>query len=188
MTDPPAYAGHFRLIRDELVPFVNKNSFSFWVTNYHDATSDFILFRIKSTESQSKFVQSFLDDLKRRRLITRWEPSAWDPSSDAQTRIEGLRQKIQNFDPTMNMIVGYDSVNNRALLVPDNNVQERQAQLTALFESVGECTRAIYGHLTNKPKDLWTMSVFIHLVLNSLDFTGPDVTSEENNIRTIPAW
>jgi hypothetical protein len=188
VTDPPRYAGHFRLIKDELVPFVEKNSFHFWVTNYHDATFDFILFRIKSTEGQLKSVQNFLDNLKKRRLIADWEAAAWDPRSDAISRIDGLRQRIPNFDPTMNAIVGYDSANNSVSVTPNNNLLERQAQLTALFESVGECSRAIYSHLGNKPSDLWTISLFIHLLLNSLDFSGPDAPSEEHDIRSIPAW
>ena len=185
VTDPPRYAGHFRLIKDELVPFVEKNSFSFWVTNYYDATSDFILFRIRSTEGQLKSVKNFLDDLKRRRLIVDWEPSNWDPRSDAVNRIDGLR-RIPGFDPNMNMIVGYDSINNRIEISPDSNIEERRAQLTALFETVGECTRAIYSRLGHRPKDLWSMSLFIHLVLNSLDFSGPGSPSEEHNIRNIP--
>jgi len=185
VADPPRYAGHFRLIKNELIPFVEKHALGFWVTNYYNATSDFILFRVKSARDQSESVRSFLSDLKRKRLIADWEGSTWDPRSDAQDRIDRLR-RIPNFDPNMNAIVGYDSVNNRILVSSDSNIQERQAQLTALFEALGECTRAIYRHLDSKPKDLWTMSVFIHLVLNSLDFGGPDPPSEEHNIRNIP--
>lgn len=187
ITNPPRYAGHFELIKSELVPFVEKHSLEFWVTNYHNTTHDFILFRIKSTEGQSNLVDAFLDDLKTEGLIVDWECSTWDPRSDAQTRIEGLRQ-IQGFDPSMNIIVGYDAVNRKALVLPDNKLRERQVQLATLFESLGKCTRAIYDCLDSKPKDLWTMSLFIHLLLNSLDFTGPDLPSEEHNIRNIPPW
>jgi hypothetical protein len=186
VTDPPGYAGHFRLIKDELIPFVERHSFSFWETNYHDATSDFILFRIKSTEGQSKSVQNFLDDLKIRRLIANWEPSAWDPRSDAVNRIDSLRRL--GFDPNTNVIVGYDSINNRIEVSPDSSIEERQAQLTALFETVGECTKAIYSNLGSKPKDLWAVSLFVHLVLNSLDYSGPNPSTEEHRIRNIPAW
>lgn len=186
VTDPPRYAGHFRLIKDELIPFVEKHSLVFWVTNYHNATHDYILFRIKSTKGQSKFVQGFLDDLKRRRLIVDWGPSDWDPRSDAVKRIDGLRRL--GFDPTTNVIVGYDSINNRIEVSPDSSIEERQAQLTALFETVGECTKAIYSHLGSKPRDLWAVSLFLHLVLNSLDYSGPDPPSEERRIRNIPVW
>jgi hypothetical protein len=185
ITNPPRYAGHFELIKSELVPFVKKHSLEFWVTNYHDTTNDFILFRIKSTESQSKPVEDFLNGLKTRKLIVDWERSTWDPKSDAQARIEGLR-KIKTFDPSVNAIVGYDSVNGTILVLPDTNIRERQAQLEALFEDLGKCTKVIYDCFDSKPKDLWTMSLFLHLLLNSLDFSGPDPPSEEHNIRTIP--
>lgn len=185
VTDPPRYAGHFRLIKNELIPFVEKHSLGVWVTNYHNATSDFILFRVRSVKNKFEFVRSFLNDLRRRRLIANWESSNWDPRSDAQDRIEGLR-RVPNFDPNMNSIIGYDSVNNRILVSSDSNIQGRQTQLTALFETLGECTKAIYRHLDDKPKDLWIVSVFIHLVLNSLDFSGPNPPSEEHYIRNIP--
>jgi hypothetical protein len=186
VTDPPRYAGHFRLIKDELVPFVEKNSFSFWVTNYHNATFDFILFRVKSTEGQLKSVQNFLDDLKRRKLIVDWNPSNWDPRSDAVNRIDGLRRL--GIDPNADMIVGCDPVTGKPVLSPGGNIAERQEQLTAVFESVGECTKVIYTRLGNKPKDLWAMSLFLHLILNSLDYNGPDPPSEEHRIRIIPVW
>lgn len=185
VTDPPRYVGHFELIKNELITFVDKHSLGVWVTNYHNATSDFILFRVKSSRGKLKSVRGFLNDLRRRRLIANWESSNWDPRSDAQDRIEGLR-RVPNFDPNMNSIIGYDSVNDRILVSPDSSIQERQTQLTALFETLGECTRAIYRHLDDKPKDLWIVSVFIHLVLNSLDFSGPNPPSEEHNIRNIP--
>jgi hypothetical protein len=186
VTDPPRYAGHFRLIKNELIPFVEKHSLVFWVTNYHNATHDYVLFRIKSTKDQSKFVQGFLDDLKRRRLIVDWGPTNWDPRSDAVNRIEGLGRL--GFDPTTNVIVGYDSINNRIEVLPDSSIEERQTQLTALFETVGDCTKAIYSHLGSRPRDLWAVSLFLHLVLNSLDYSGPDPPSEENRIRNIPVW
>jgi hypothetical protein len=186
VTDPPRYAGHFRLIKDELIPFVEKHSLVFWVTNYHNATYDYVLLRIKSTKGQSKFVQGFLDDLKRRRLIVDWRPSNWDPRSDAVNRIDGLRRL--GFDPNTNAIVGYDSATGRPVTSPDSNIAERQAQLTALFETVGECTKAIYSHLGSKPRDLWAVSLFVHLVLNSLDYSGPNPSSEEHRIRNIPVW
>jgi hypothetical protein len=185
VTNPPRYSGHFDLIKKELVPFVERHSLSFWVTNYWSTTEDFILFRVKGTEHQTKSVRNFVQTLKKKRLIVDWESSTWNPGTDAQNRIEGLRQ-IRNFDPNRSIITGYDPMNSRFLVLPDVNFQERQAQLTALFESVGECTRAIYSHLSSKPKDLWEISLFVHLVLNSLDFSGPDQPSEEYSIRSIP--
>lgn len=184
VTDPPKYVGHFEIIKRELVPFVEKNSFSFWITNYFSSTSDFILFRIKCEQDQIKLVANFLNDLKKRHLIADWKFTTWDPRSDAQNRINNLRRI--GFDPNKNRIAGFDQRNNRIVIAPDQDVGERQMQLTSLFEALGECTKAIYSHLQTKPKDLWIMSVFIHLLLNSVDYTGPNPGTEEDMIRKIP--
>lgn len=184
VTNPASYTEHFGLIKEELIPFVEENSLSFWVTNYYNAAEDFILFRVKLLESQKEGVQNFLDALKRRNLIADWQESSWDPSIDAQTRIANLKRF--NFDPKANRITDLNGKN--ISTCPDHNIEERQRQLTSLFEALGECTRAIYRHLENKPQDLWIMSVFIHLLLNSIDYSGPDPSSEEYRIRKIPPF
>jgi hypothetical protein len=185
VTEPPRHSEHFSLIKNELVPFVERNSLTFWVTNYFSPTSDYILFRIKCPLDKSAFVQDFLNDLKRRNLIADWHPpSSWDPATDAQTRIDGLRRF--GYDPNTYRIVGCNSSLNRLDIQENTNIEERRKQLTALFESLGECTKAIYKHLETKPKDLWIASLFIHLILNSMDYSGPNPPSEETSIRQIP--
>jgi hypothetical protein len=132
---------------------------------------------------KSTLIQDFLSDLKRRSLIADWKPSSWDPAVDACNRIKNLSRF--GFDPNTNMIIGCEGTN--LIIYPDLNIKERENQLTALFETVGECTKAIYSHLETKPKDLWIASLFIHLVLNSMDYSGPNAPSEEEKIRKIPA-
>ena len=184
ITDPPRYSGHFGLIKNKLIPFVERNLFSFWITNYHNA-HDYMLFRVKCLESQLEDIREFLDSLKMEGAIVNWQETNWSPSDDARARIEGLR-RLRNFDPNAYAIVGFS--NGEIIVMEDANVQERHKQLTALFESLGECTKAIYKHLDNKPKDLWIISVFVHLLLNSLDFSGPGPQSEEDMIRKIPPF
>lgn len=185
VTKPPKYAGHFGIIKNELIPFVEKHSLSFWVTNYFDAASDFILFRIKCSQNQLESARELVNALKRKGMIVDWKEADWDPKNDALNRIEGLR-RIPNFDPNTNVIVGFEG--SRIIVSPDANIHERRTQLTALYETLGECTKAIFRHLDSKPKDLWIMSVFVHLLLNSIDFSGPDTSSEEDRIRKIPPF
>ena len=82
------------------------------------------------------------------------------------------------------MIIGTDKDG----IIPrdDDNITERKEQLTSLFEALGECSKAIYKHLKSQPKDLWIVSVFIHLLLNSIGYSGPNPHSDEYRIRTIP--
>jgi len=95
VTDPPRYAGHFGLIKNELIPFVDKHSLPFWITNYHNATNDYILFRLKCEQCQSKLVAYFLNNLKKRHLIADWQPSSWNPGDDARNRIDKLRSSVK---------------------------------------------------------------------------------------------
>ena len=183
ITEPARHTEHFYLIKNEIIPFINHNSIPFWVTNYKNPNEDFILFRVKVNGTQLNTVNTFLNDLINRTLLVRYETSTWSPSNDAESRINGL-SKIKGFNPSRARI---ESVTDKKInFIPDSNIDERKEQFTALFESLGECTKAIYSRLHSKPKDKWIMSVFIHLLLNSLDYSGPSGDCEENRIRHIP--
>lgn len=182
VTDPPKHTGHFGLIKQELIPFINRHPFPFWITNYFDPKSDFILFRVKCTEDQSNLLTNFLNDLIVRGSIATWQGKSWNPQHDAGNRISNLKRF--GFDPKKNRIIGLKD--KMLLLASDSNGEERHKQLTSLFEALGECTIAIYRHLESKPSDLWITSVFIHLFLNSMDYSGPSPFSEEYWIRKIP--
>lgn len=109
------------------------------------------------------------------------------PLADATARIENVQAHNQiGFDALSQRIVGIR--NNIYLVEEETNLEEKRRQLKLLFESLGDCTKAIYQHLESQPKDLWVMSVFIHLLLNSLCFGGPEPPSQEVTIRGIPPW
>ena len=186
ITDPPNYKDHFELIKDELIPFIDKHCLPFWITNYWNQTEDYILFRVKGDQTELSSVTSYLNGLKNMGLIVRFKPKPWDPRTDAQNRINGLPNKIPLFDPKTHRIDKYSS--NAVFTIKDPNFKERKEQLTSLFESLGECTKAIYSHLNSKPNDKWIMSLFIHLLLNSLDYSGPKYSSDEYNIRQMPVY
>lgn len=85
ITEPPAYSEHFTLIKDRIIPFINKNSLTFWITNYRDATIDCILFRVKGDAKQFETVESFLNELIHIGLIVRYDPpELWSPRKDAE--------------------------------------------------------------------------------------------------------
>lgn len=182
ITNPPVASNHFDLIKNHLVPFVTEKSIPFWVTNYRDANSDFILFRVKCALDKSTSVQKYLNMLKEKELIFDWALATWNPATDASQRIKNLSRF--GFDPNANMIVDFRGA--YPVTTPDPNIQEREKQLTALFEAVGECTNAAYSHLETKPKDLWITSLFIHLLIDSMDYSCPNAGSDEDKIRKIP--
>jgi len=185
VTDPPMYQGHFGLIKKELIPYVKRRCLDFWITNYWNQNEDFILFRVKGNTTQHKRVENLLNKLISKSLINRYIISTWNPRKDAKTRINNLATRIPNFNPKTHRIEAFTNV---LTVYPDPNFNERMKQLMTLFESLGECTKILYTNLKSKPEDKWIMSLFIHLLLNSLDYSGPNPPSDEVNIRSIPAF
>jgi hypothetical protein len=190
VTDPSAFSDHFGLIKNNLIPFADKNKLPFWITNYKSREEDVILYRISGDKAQLESVEDFLNNLKARGLIVVWASKLWEPKEDAHGRISGLRTKLVDFDPdTQRIDFGYDDQNQLILQFPrDDNVEERMRQLTALFLALGDCTKAVYQRLESKPQDKWIVSLFIHLLLNSMDYSGPDPPSDEHKIRMTPPW
>ncbi len=180
ITDPPAASNHYDVIKSNLIPFITEKALTFWVTNYRNPEEDFIILRIKCHIEKSGFVQEFLNTLVDKKVIVNWSSCDWNPANDARNRITNLSRI---FDVENGMIVAFDG---RFLISESRNFEDRVKQLTALFETLGDCTKAIYTALDSKPTDLWITSLFLHLLLNSMDYGGPDPPSEEANIRMIP--
>jgi hypothetical protein len=139
ITDPPNYKGHFELIKDELIPFVDKHCLPFWITNYWNQTEDYILFRVKGDPKELASVKSFLIDLENKGLIVRFKPQPWDLRTDAQNRINGLSNKIPLFDPKTHRIDNYSS--NAVFTIKDTNfnlesVQRRYIRILSLSQTI----------------------------------------------------
>lgn len=106
---------------------------------------------------------------------------------DAKARVENVQaHNGVGFSALCQRIVGIS--NSKYLVEGETNLEEKKRQLKLLFESLGDCTKTIYQNLESQPKDLWVISMFVHLLLNSLCFGGPDPPSIEATIRSIPPW
>lgn len=184
ITDPPSYQGHFKLIKKHLMPFIEKTRLQFWVTNYFDPSGDYILFRVKADEKEQKSVEDLLRDLEKQKKIVRWDPPKdWNPKHDAKTRIASASGKLGLPQDTALAVQG------PYIGLQKSTFEERVKQLEMIFsEAVGPCTKALYKTLKSKPTDPWMMSLFIHLILNSIDLNGPTPPSEESNIRYMPVY
>lgn len=183
MSDPPSYKGHFDLIKKRLIPFVNKNRLQFWVTNYFGPTRDFILFRVKTNEKKLDLARKLLQELERQKEIVSWKEDEWEPKEDAKTRIVSASKKLGLPSNVAFRVMGPCMFNQKVA------VEERVKQLESIFtKAVGSCTKALYEALDSKPTDPWMISLFIHLILNSLDINGPTAPSEESSIRYMPVY
>jgi len=176
VTDPPKSSLHFDLIKHEIIPFVNELDVRFWVTNYRNPKEDHILFRVNVSPEECKITEGFLNELINTKRIVSWIIRDWNPEVDARTRIESAYQKIENSGIKT-------PPNYRDIFI----TEERIKQLTAIFEdAVGPCSKILYETLFSRPNEPWIMSVFLHLVINAIDMSGPGPNSEEDNIRKMP--
>ena len=159
MTDPPSFSRHFEFVQMNLIPFIERLGVRFWVTNYRNPKAVYITFRVEVNDKEYELTEQFLNNLVDHDKIVRWIPKDWNPENDARKRIESACQKLK-LPPE---------------LAGRFKSDERIEQLTLLFtDAVGSCTKALYKSLKSKPDEPWMMSLFIHLILNSIDLSGPD--------------
>lgn len=184
ITDPPSYKGHFELIKNHLIPFIEKIGVRFWVTNYFDQTRDYILLRVEVNKNELKLTEDFLKELENQKIIVRYDPPKdWNPKNDARNRIISASRELGLPSDIAFKIQGPYLLNQKIAL------EERVDQLGLIFsEAVGSCTKVLYKTLKSKPTDPWMMSLFIHLILNSIDINGPTPPCEETNIRYMPVY
>ena len=178
VTEPPRPSLHFEFIKNDLIPFIEKMIIRFWITNYRNPSADYITFRVDVNKEEYKITEQFLNELLDKKKIIKWIPKDWNPKNDARDRIisacEKIKQSGTKISPEFDKIFKTDA---------------RIEQLTSLFtDAVGPCAKVLYKALKARPDEPWMMSVFIHLILNSIDMSGPDPPSEEYNIRQMPPF
>ena len=179
----------FNLIKNHLVRYVDEHSLRFWVTNYFDPEKDVhphMRFRVYVTPGEKSAIECHLDSLVDEGiLIRRHQVEPWAPYKDAENRIRGNRRE---FDQTKEYVTrdGYYKWLKQDYLSSLNPDLDRTEELAALFEAVGEATKAFYKVLPRKPVDPYVMSLTLHILLNSLTYGGPKYPSEETGIRGFP--
>lgn len=190
LSDPPRGTEHYAFIRDTLIPYVERNSIQhFLILNYRDQQRDMIRFRIRATDRGLEEARTFFNGLVTSHVIVRFEEENWDPRTDATNRIESARQRIERG------LIGHeicrewtvDGKTGNLWFVAGGDYSKKLDQLTAVFgEVIGQLTKAFYKSLDEKPKDIWLMSILLHLFINSLDYSGPDPPTEETFMREFP--
>jgi len=180
MSDPPRVTDHFSLIKKHLIPHVEAVTIrKFLILNYFDQYRDLIRFRVYAGWNDFNKTRAFLGGLQKDNHILRYEESDWDPARDAADRIRSAGEKFGIKFENWILLPGKN--------VARGNYSAKLEQLTTIFaDVVGQCTKTFYNTIESKPQDVWVMSLFLHLVLNSLDFSGPDPPSEEFSIRECP--
>lgn len=116
----------------------------------------YAVFRVYSTRKDAEAIHDSLEPLAKDGKIS---IKNYSPKEDANWRVNRFFEQF--FDR------------------PITNKKSLEKMLTS---TVGKCSLMFLSDFKEKPKDLWIMSVFIHLLLNSLGYTG----SEERSIRNFP--
>jgi len=189
--DIPTEAEKFELIKTHLISYVDSRNLRFWVTWYYSDgdPNPHLWFRVYLTSDEQEELEEYLDSLvQNQTLLNRADPEPWNPENDARDRLTRLweqweQRRGENVQLYGNLIIPLDQV----LDFPAPR-EERIEELGALFGAVGEATKAFYNALPRLPKDPLVMSIAIHILLNSLTYTGPNSPSHEAIIRLTPPW
>ena len=112
----------------------------------------------------------------------------WDPNNVASDRLTRLGGQLE---PNRNMstpLYGKQSIQINQIINDTLLRQERIEELGNLYGAFGEATKTFYKALPKKPKDPLVMSIALHILLNSLTFSGLSIVSEEEKIRLYKPW
>lgn len=183
----PQLEGLFTLIQEHIISYVDLQKLRFWITNYWNPgdSNPHQQFRVYVTPLEQQNVERYLDTLVESEiLLGRSEASHWDPKEDATNRVNGNRARFQR--ETTVVVPGYHLWIKHEYDRMINSDTERIEELASLFHVVGEATKAFYKALPRKPVDPYVVSLALHILFNSLTYSGPTGPSEETNIRGFP--
>ena len=183
---------NYIFIKESLIPLVDKLCInSFHVLNYFDQSKgeDFIRFRVDVSPEVKAQIENELYTLKKQTLIQDFTQHAHNPRQDAEQRIKKVHKYLEVFAKRQVKenwtIVG---INEGTPIFHEKNEKELNEKLDA-FESflshvLGQWTKTFVKEMKSKPEDMWLISVFVHLALNSITCHQ----GQESAIRNIPYW
>lgn len=179
---------NYEFIRQRLFQIVDDVGLDRYLifSYFKEGQRDYIRFRIEADEEKSLKVKETLDKMKGKGTIFDYECESWSAKNDAELRIDSTREKIQEMSniqiPADNWRIAGRADDKWAIGPGDYSRKVRQFTIM-MEEVIGQCTRIFMDKLEEKPDDRWLMSVFVHLLLNSICCSE----SEENEVRTFPA-
>lgn len=146
---------------------------------------DFVLLRINIDSESSKRVHSDLEEIiKIEPIFSKVTVGSWSPVTDAKDRILAAREQVKipvEIPEGGWMIKGKTSDGEWAVAPEDLN---KQVAAFSIFMSkvVGKFTKAYLKEIPYRVEDRWLVSVFLHLLLDSVSTWQP----EEKEIREFP--
>jgi len=178
---------NYDLIRSSLLPIINQIDLEeFLILNYFQpGREDLIRFRVPAETQILQIVKEHLDNLKIKGIIHDYEEEVWEPAKDASNRINSAKAKLEQGFKTRIETTGWQIVGktNSQWMISSIDYGKKLSDFnTILTRVVGRCTKAFIEELGERPIDRWLMSLFIHLLLNSICCSKV----EEREIRDFP--
>lgn len=187
---------NYDFIRSNILPIIMKVGIvNFQMLNYFNSTKgeDLIRFRVEASPAILIKVEDEIGRMKQEGRIRDYSKESYDPRRDAERRIESVRRKLEtSLGKAVSenwKIVGLRD----GKLIVDESDATAYAKKVEAFEAflcriLGKWTKLFVEEIDSKPDDKWLASLFVHLMMNSIAYSGPDYPSEEDAIRKTPAY
>jgi hypothetical protein len=171
----------FEFKNKNLLPILNKYAIEDFLTLDEP---EFSLIRVFiDAEKIQPFYSQLEDTINNNPIFSKVTITGWNPKDDARNRILKARGRagVQDEIPSGGwQIIG--TANGKWLVAPEE--LEKQIEAFSIFMSkvLGKFTKAYVQEMPYRVRDRWLMSVFLHLMLDSISMSP----NEENEIRQFP--
>lgn len=145
----------------------------------------FLLLRVEVEDTLAKRIRSSLkDSMQSGALFSRLTVAGWSPIADARKRILDARQraKVPAQIPKGGWMIKGKAQDGTWIAAPENLDKQVTAFSSFMCRAVGKFTKVYLKEMPYRVEDRWLMSVFLHLVLNSISVWQ----TQENEIREFP--
>ena len=144
---------------------------------------EFILLRVEAGNESTELIRSYLEEVIKP-LFLRLTIENWSPITDARNRILTARERAQvprEIPEGGWRVMGKTSDGGWAM-APEDLDKQVMAFSTFISRVLGKFTKAYIKEMPYRVQDRWLMSVFVHLILDSISTWQ----KEENEIREFP--
>jgi hypothetical protein len=174
--------GVFAFKKEQLLPILEKHGIEDFLMLDEPK---FVLLRIDVSGESSKQIRSDLEKaIQTGPLFSKVTVESWSPIDDARDRILAAREraKLPIEIPQGGWMVKGKKPDGSWVVMPAD--LEKQAAAFSIFMSkvAGKFTKAYLKEMPYRVEDRWLMSVFVHLLLDSISTWQ----QEENEIREFP--
>ncbi|MBI4338323.1 MAG: hypothetical protein HY680_00035 [Chloroflexi bacterium] len=181
---------HYQFLRSRMLPALDQLGVNrILVMHYFSPGKyDYIrLFVCTEPEEWAK-VEHSLTRFQEEQIILGYQFEAWDPEAYAKERVARAHRsamasgRLGQDLPAKGWSVVGRKKDGGWTVVPTDQDEKIKVLAEMVSDVVGQCTRAFYSHIQERPDDRWLTAIFIHLLLNSLCFE----TYAEEEIRSLP--